>query len=638
MLSDYNTDKNINYYKAIFDNSLSALFSTIPDGTIVDANRAAVEIFGYTVEEMKKGGRTLLFDHSDPEVMSLVKMRQSHGFVKGELTGIRKNGEHFPCEMSSALFVDENGQNRTIVSLVDLSERKAIENDLFARQELLNAVVNNSNEGIAVTDKNGHFLIFNEVMVDLLGTKPIDSTTYDWAEKFQMYHRYKDVLIPTNELPIVRALGGEKVKDEIYLVKNPKKGNVYLSISASPIKDQTGAIIGSLVVDRDITNQFVYQENLKKANEDLTKVMNSLLVSDERFKYVVKATNDAIWDMDLKTQEVQWGEGYEKLFGYQLKNNERDFGDWKSKIHPDDLQRVLDSLEILIANKGSHIWEEEYRYFKSDGNIAYVYDRGYVIYDNQNNPVRMVGAMQDITQRKQYEIERTKLIDDLLQQNKNLEQFTYMISHNLRSPVANIMGCTEMLKEEELDQDEKEFALRGLSTSINKLDGVIKDMHTILRLKNDIGENKETVNLTNILEDVKGSLGDLIKQSNAVINSHFEVTEIDSVKSFIYSIFLNLISNSIKYRKKNTPPVIEITTSKSGNNFYLIFKDNGLGIDLATKGKDLFGLYKRFHSHVEGKGLGLFMVKTQIETMKGEITVKSSLNEGTEFKILLPIV
>jgi signal transduction histidine kinase len=174
--------------------------------------------------------------------------------------------------------------------------------------------------------------------------------------------------------------------------------------------------------------------------------------------------------------------------------------------------------------------------------------------------------------------------------------------------------------------------------SINKLDNVIKDLHTILQLKNDINsENKETVSLVEIFDDVKSSLSNMIVQSNAVIKANFEVTEVNFVKSFIYSIFLNLISNSIKYRKENIPPLIKIASSRIGDKLYITFKDNGLGIDLATKGPDLFGLYKRFHSHVEGKGLGLFMVKTQIESMKGKISVTSNVSEGTEFKIVLPV-
>ncbi|WP_295795684.1 PAS domain S-box protein [Mucilaginibacter sp.] len=624
-----NTTNTNNYYKAIFDNSLSAIFFTIPNGTILDINKAASNIFGYTTDEFKKIGRFGLFELADPNFVSFLQTRDLHGAAKGEAIGIRKNGERFPCEMSAVVFKDENGEPRTCVNLIDITERRATEKEIFTRQQLLNAVVNNTNDGLAVVDKNGHFLIFNQAMIDLLGVEPVDSKTYDWSKRFNIYQQDGDTLLPTDNLPIVRALHGEFIKDEIYLIKNPKKGNVYLSISTSPIKDEKGEIIGALVVDREVTDQFLYQENLKIVND-------KLLASNERFNYVVKATHDAIWDMDLKTYHIQWGEGYEKVFGYKLGQLEGDYAEWKNKIHPDDVERVVNSIQFSITNKSSYIWEEEYRYAKADGTMAYVYDRGYIIHDKNNVPLRMVGAMQDLTARKNYEIERTQLIDDLIQQNKNLEQFTYIISHNLRSPVANIMGCAEMLKDVELDADDREIAVRGLSRSITKLDDVITDLHTILQSKNELNEKKETVKLYEVFSDVKSSLNTIVTQAGATIKTTFGVTDIRSIKSFIYSIFLNLISNSIKYRRENEPLVIEISSTQNGNKLILKFRDNGLGIDLAAKGGDLFGLYKRFHSHVEGKGLGLFMVKTQIETMKGKITVKSKPGEGTEFEIELP--
>lgn len=631
------TGKNSNYYKAIFDNSLTAIIFAIPDGTILDANQAASDIFGYTKEELQKLGRNGIIDLTDPKTTAFLDTRSINGTVKGELTGIRKNGERFACEASSVLFMDENGEFRTSINLIDISEQRASERQAFVRQRLLNAVVDNTNEGVAVTNKQGQFVIFNNAMIELLGVQPVDSKTYDWAKSFNIYDREGQTLIPTDKLPIVRALHGEKIKNEIYLIKNPRKGNVYLSISASPIKDENDEIIGSLVIDRDITSEFLYQENLKRANDELTRVMASLLTSNERYQYVVKATNDAIWDMDLKTYHIQWGEGYQKIFGYKLEKDAGGFKEWKNKIHPEDAERVVKSIESAITKRGSEIWEEEYRYLKSDGTIANVYDRGYIIYDKDKTPLRMVGALQDITERQINEAERSRLIDDLLKQNKNLEQFTYIISHNLRSPVANIMGCAQMLKDEELTPAERESFVDGLSQSISKLDDVITDLHTILQLKNDISEKKEMVSLPEIFADVKTSLSNVITQSGGEVTANFNVTAINTIKSFIYSIFLNLISNSIKYQKAGVAPVINIDASSYDKKLLLVFKDNGLGIDLATKGEDLFGLYKRFHSHVEGKGLGLFMVKSQIETMQGKIEVKSKLGEGTEFRIELPV-
>ena len=118
-----------------------------------------------------------------------------------------------------------------------------------------------------------------------------------------------------------------------------------------------------------------------------------------------------------------------------------------------------------------------------------------------------------------------------------------------------------------------------------------------------------------------------------IITDFSEAEELVSIRSYLYSIFLNLVSNSIKYKRPGIKPIIEITSAKIKNKIQLTFKDNGLGIDLKNKEDEIFGLYKRFHDHVDGKGLGLFMVKTQVESLGGKIMVASEVNKGSEFRI-----
>ena len=118
-----------------------------------------------------------------------------------------------------------------------------------------------------------------------------------------------------------------------------------------------------------------------------------------------------------------------------------------------------------------------------------------------------------------------------------------------------------------------------------------------------------------------------------IISDFSGAEELVSVRSYLYSIFLNLVSNSIKYKRPGIKPIIEITSAKIKNKIQLTFKDNGLGIDIKNKEDEIFGLYKRFHDHVDGKGLGLFMVKTQVESLGGKIMVASEVNKGSEFRI-----
>jgi len=151
-------------------------------------------------------------------------------------------------------------------------------------------------------------------------------------------------------------------------------------------------------------------------------------------------------------------------------------------------------------------------------------------------------------------------------------------------------------------------------------------------------EKKEIVNLSQLVHNIQSGIQNLIRKEKVQINTNFtEVNEIMTLKSYLHSIFYNLISNSIKYRKPDVNPIIEITSAKRNGKLIITFKDNGTGIDLTKKGDEVFGLYKRFHQDIEGKGMGLFMVKAQVETLGGKISIMSETNKGTIFTIEIAI-
>jgi len=239
----------------------------------------------------------------------------------------------------------------------------------------------------------------------------------------------------------------------------------------------------------------------------------------------------------------------------------------------------------------------------------------------------------DITERKLAEAERNKLVNDLLTRNIDLEQFAYVISHNLRAPVANIIGATSMMNDPDLSEDDRNKFSHGISTSAKKLDEVISDLNNILTVKTKINESWQHVNFKLLVEDIKHSIQNLVERNDVEIIYDFKIDEFFTLKAYLYSIFYNLISNSIKYRRHNVHTRIEIKSRLVKDKLKLVFIDNGRGIDLQKNGGDVFGLYKRFHTNLEGKGMGLFMVKTQVEALGGKISLKSIENKGTEFTI-----
>lgn len=244
---------------------------------------------------------------------------------------------------------------------------------------------------------------------------------------------------------------------------------------------------------------------------------------------------------------------------------------------------------------------------------------------------------KDITETKSVAIKLEKITHDLLSRNKALEQFGNIISHNLRAPVANIISIVQLI-DAAADDEERKLYINFILSSSQALIKVISDINQILELKQHLHEVKEMVYFEPLLEEIKTIINFMIIQNDVTITSNFESgSHVYSIRSFIYSIFYNLILNSIKYRREDMSPVIELSATTVNGKAILSFKDNGKGIDLNRHGANLFGLYQRFDVSVEGSGLGLFMIKTQIEQLGGTINIESTVGVGTTFIIELPV-
>jgi signal transduction histidine kinase len=227
--------------------------------------------------------------------------------------------------------------------------------------------------------------------------------------------------------------------------------------------------------------------------------------------------------------------------------------------------------------------------------------------------------------------ERTKV---LVEYNQQLEQFAFIAAHNLRAPAARILGLGKVLELSEDNKDEERAIIRRLISSTAEMDTVIKDLNVILEIKSNNSNYFTSVNLYDELTLVRSNLAREILETNASIQASFDAAPIIlSVKPYVDSILFNLISNAIKYRNPDKVPVIDLKTEPAGDFICLTVSDNGLGFDVDQQRRNIFTLYKRFHFHVEGKGMGLYLVKTQVTALGGRIEVDSQVNEGTTFRV-----
>ena len=256
------------------------------------------------------------------------------------------------------------------------------------------------------------------------------------------------------------------------------------------------------------------------------------------------------------------------------------------------------------------------------------------VYNSENKLSHWISIQRDITEDKYREIEKEQLIRELTQNNKDLKQFSYITSHNLRAPLSNLTGLLNLIEDIPIENEELTEILNGFNKSTQLLNETINDLAKIIIIKDNPSIQKEGVLLKDIFENVFFQLRFQIESHKPIIKIDLEkVSAIKINKAYIESIFLNLLTNSIKYRSENRRLKITITADIVDETVVLTFTDNGLGIDLERNRDKIFGLYQRFHKHPDSKGLGLYLVKSQVETMGGSITIESEVNKGTTFTL-----
>lgn len=261
------------------------------------------------------------------------------------------------------------------------------------------------------------------------------------------------------------------------------------------------------------------------------------------------------------------------------------------------------------------------------------------VLDQHGKLIRMIAILTDITEKKKNEEDLYKLAQDLSRQNQDLQQFTYMVSHNLRAPIANAMGLLEVLGS--IDKADPFFddSMAMLQSSVRHLEQITADMNSILtfRDKNSLCSLEE-IELRTLVNDALKDFEDYRSCSvSEIINNVSPEVCFKGNRGFLHNIFSNLLSNSIKYRSEERRLRIIIEAHIENRNVHISVSDNGIGFNALKVKNQLFKLYKRFHAdRGEGRGIGLFLVKTAVDAMNGTIKVESAPGAGTTFRIVIP--
>lgn len=241
---------------------------------------------------------------------------------------------------------------------------------------------------------------------------------------------------------------------------------------------------------------------------------------------------------------------------------------------------------------------------------------------------------QEITSLKNLQTELWAITRRLVDQNQDLRQFARIVSHNLRAPVANLLGLSELLKDAEAE--ESLLLTEKIHDSAEQIDSRLRELNTLLQKKGSSQQNRTWIDLPKLLQEVQDELNLSNLSVSCEIRTDFQLEKIYGIAPYLHSILFNLLANAFKYRDAERPLKIQISTEILPQKILLKVSDNGLGIDLKQFKDQVFGLYKRFHPEIEGHGLGLYLVKTQTEMLGGKIEVESALGQGTTFLLYFP--
>lgn len=573
--------------------------------------------------EVQKGDS--IFKIANPERVSMLKKIYEHVFAgKTEYSELEiklPNKDILVISNKYKPAFDEEGHIiGAFVTSADISElRKAEKLKRLAEEQLvfehnnLKALINNTKSRIWSLDLNFNLISFNEsfanqVYASYKKQASIGDSYISYLKDSDHIERFK--------LYINRVKNGESfsVNEHIF-----ELDEIWNEVSFNPIKDENKQVIGVACISTDITERKLFER--------------SLIQNQNRLKQAQEIAHLGNWELSFITNSSRWSDEAYKIYGITSHNFDHTFDSWLSFVHPEDLPHVMS-----IIKKGYETLEDYtmyHRIIRPDGAIRYIYGESHFEFDHNGKPIGLYGISQDITDRRNNEIQLQELLKSSNERNKWLNNFTHIVSHNIKSHNNNINGIVDLMETTE-DREAFNHLMGMLRQSTERLNETINNLAEYVSFQDNIEQHFKNVKLSSEIEKTCSIVSRLINEKQAeIVNEVDPDLELKLIPSFIESILLNLLSNALKYSSEKRVPRISFKSSKENGYIKLDVSDNGIGIDLEKNKDQIFGMYQTFHGNKDAVGFGLFITKNQIEAMGGKIEVESKPDQGTTFTIYL---
>lgn len=502
-----------------------------------------------------------------------------------------------------------------LVVAEDISERKLAENAMLESEHKFSTIFRENPLPTSLTRLENSLLIeVNQAWSDLTGysSKEVLGKSLD---DFNFLNREARQQLRQEYL----AQGQIKNKELEILCRNGDVRQVLFSVV--PIRLAQQAYLLNLLLD--ITERKKAEAEVASRKEMLEKLAEQVPGMVYQFRKFP----------DGRTCFPYSSPGIQAIYGFQPEVVMYDASPVFSRIHPDDLQKINDN--ILESAQNQTLFHCDFRVILPGKGLQWrqCHAKPTQLPDGST---LWYGMITDITREVNNFNQIKQLLDIEEENNKRMRNFTHIVSHNLRSHTANMQGIFTLLEIEHPDIMSNPY-LEMLQQAANNLNTTIHNLNDVLSTRYAAHSDWETLQLKDVVTSAVQSVANLAKEAEMEVTIDIpEHLKVKAIPAYLDSIVLNMLTNAIKFRNPNSESYIKISTKEAKTNFGLFFEDNGLGIDLTRHKHSLFGMYKTFHRHTDSRGLGLFLTKSQIETLGGTIEVESEVNKGTIFKIYLP--
>lgn len=506
----------------------------------------------------------------------------------------------------------------------------------------LGALLATAPVGIMSVDREGTILSANDMIATLFGHELNRLVGGPIAQLIppRLHERHEALtkdFIDQSERNQCAMAGGREV---VGVRRDGSEIDLEVGLSRIAMPDGSTQVVASF---RDVSERRAaaealrsYAEHLERSNAELDEAAERARQSEERYALAVHGSGAGIWTWEAASDELIWSDRLKEIIGIGRQDAVPAFSAYASRLHPEDRDRVLDARRRHLDLREPY--NVECRVLRYDGRYVWIHNRGQAVWDSVGKPIRMVGSAEDITTRKESEEQLRRFAEDLQRSNTELDEFAYVASHDLKAPLRVIDNASKWLEEDlepHLDEDSREN-MQLLRGRVARMERLLDDLLDYSRIGRKTDERfLEPVRGDVLLEDVMQLLD---PPAGFAIEASPALAGIEVNRMPLQQILHNLIGNAIKHHDRKDGRV-EVQVEDLGDGFAFAVIDDGPGIspDFHDQVFKMFQTLKP-RDQVEGSGMGLAVVKKQIESFGGTLTLQSAEGEGSAFRFTWPKV